>query len=1007
MDLKRLPFLPINFFYFQFGKPVRWLFVFLFGTLLLAAALFYHAQAFPEFWSLEIQEVTQNESEQLPIHTIEKNYREIPLSFNVYRQWTSYLAGPLLPHALPVSLFILFQFLGWTMVLAVASLIRSRWAYLFYLLFALFIHFTDVVRIMYPADAFHLLEFVVIASYLGLAYSFQMNYIRWKLPLRWLTFLALSGLYVGLAYLQGGWLAFHKMSVDTYPYLLVVGLAFVVFVAKEPTNLVMVAANNRKFPRHRLKAMPILGLYLLLLLIELVPFLHYAGLAELPVTDLGISPAMLLVIAAVFTVFTSQNQFFAVKRILSSNTAFTFLLLSWALISLSFFFLPSSEGDAVFIYALNRFTAEIFFGVAVMHVFFIYTNFYELLKARINLYYLMAQGRRFGFIIVSLFGLIVLVFAEGHHNWRSFRLFFHSLAVQYADHDLLNAKRQDAIASYQVALEMSPTAAKANYNLASLLIGDPQAVNEALKAYERASQRSFAYARLNAANVLLVNQEREKALKVLQDGLDEGNAYLANNLGLLYRQLGQPDSAIQSFKLALRQNPDLSAVYSNLGLLYLEHEKTKEATDFLEAALSVKPPAPAAITNAIYLSLKTGKRLLSPAVSLSKEADFAQQYNYLIYLMADRQWEAAFPLAEQLSEDGTAFDAQIAAAYLLFRRDSVPQAMSKVAYLAQSSVAPLAEANFMLGAAFYERGIPEMARRYFRLAGEYGLPQGQLYAAKTAIDLGMADSAQEELTIIRVEHPPLWDEASRELAMLLKAYGQDAFAQVEWDLSALSTKERMRISLYADSLGQYVIAENNFREILQQDSSYILPYLEMGRIYNKYGDELAILNLQTGLAKDSASVPLRQELARAYLLQGQGEQAAILLKHLPQNAETLTLSARLALQKADSSQALDLLLKAHQQDPLRQETILLLFDLLRQQNNWDAANDLITRALQANTENPGLWYAYALSSKNWNLLEDAGFGAAKAIELTHDEKRKQQIAKEFEAELRLLANEPD
>ena len=73
--------------------------------------------------------------------------------------------------------------------------------------------------------------------------------------------------------------------------------------------------------------------------------------------------------------------------------------------------------------------------------------------------------------------------------------------------------------------------------------------------------------------------------------------------------------------------------------------------------------------------------------------------------------------------------------------------------------------------------------------------------------------------------------------------------------------------------------------------------------------------------------------------------------------------------------------------------------------NYDAGNALITEALESNTENAEFWYYYAVFSKGWNLADDAGYGALKAIELTYLSQRKKEIEREFSQEIRTLSSE--
>lgn len=986
MILKRLPYLPLHFFYFQFPPSVRWLFLGLMGMVVLVSGLFLYVSLFPETWSLAVQEVPQPQAEALSIQTVTHNYLSLDLPLRAYRQWIGYSAGPLKPHRLPVLIFLVVQLIAWSTLLEMGTRVRSRWAYGFFVVFALFIHFTDVVGMLFPDDRYRLLEFLAIACFLAPAYLFQANILRWRWPWRYGLFLGLNALLFGFALAKHGWLGVHKMSVDSFPLLAVVGIAFLFFIAKEPTNLVMVVTNNRKEERNRLGPWLILAIYAGLLLWQLGPFLSLTDLVDFP-AEIGLRPIYLIFIAALFTAFTSQNQFHVVRHMLSSLTVYTFLLISWALIAMSFFFLIISEGDHAFTYALERLAAEVFLGVGLMHVFYLYTNHFELLKGRVNLYYVMTQGRKFSFSAVALFGLLAVVFLEGKDNWRSFRLFVHSFAVQHADHDLLSGQRDAAIASYRLALNFSPVSVKANYNLAALLISDPKQVNQALAAYEQAIKwQDDPYARINAANLLLVHQSPQKAVQVLKGASPRvaDNAFLANNLGLLYVQQQAPDSAIQQFQRALSHDLDLASAYSNLALLYLDHERPELARQFAQASASVATPSAAALVNALYLHMKLDEALELPEEVIQRSDDPTLQYNHLLSLLKREELDAAHELAHQLSEDATFFDAQLVEAWLMFQRDSIEQAMSRVAYFEGPSAAPAAEAHYILGVAFFGRGVPEMARSYFARAGELGLPRGQLYAAVMDMELGRHDTASVQLSELRVANEALWDACSRELAILLQAHGQELYAQTEWDLQSLSYADRMRISLYADSLNSFIYAENNFRSLLEQYPDSIPPYLAMGRIYNQYQDELALINLETGLQVNASSIPLQLELARAHVYQQNLELASDLLAGIPDSYERARVQAEWTLATGDSTTALAQFEALHQQNLLDQDIILQLNELYQSTNQQQKGYELINQALTFNHQHPQFWYLYGTYTRQWGMMDEARFAFEKALALSQD-----------------------
>ena len=72
----------------------------------------------------------------------------------------------------------------------------------------------------------------------------------------------------------------------------------------------------------------------------------------------------------------------------------------------------------------------------------------------------------------------------------------------------------------------------------------------------------------------------------------ERNAYVHNNLGLGYLEIGQYYAAIQEFKIAISLNPDTQATavyYNNLGETFLRMQSYAAAQDCFENAVKLSP----------------------------------------------------------------------------------------------------------------------------------------------------------------------------------------------------------------------------------------------------------------------------------------------------------------------------------------------------------------------------------------------------------------------------------
>ena len=287
----------------------------------------------------------------------------------------------------------------------------------------------------------------------------------------------------------------------------------------------------------------------------------------------------------------------------------------------------------------------------------------------------------------------------------------------------------------------------------------------------------------------------------------------------------------------------------------------------------------------------------------------------------------------------------------LFYQDSIKYAMTRTDFIDEAYQAYAGDANYLMALGFYQKGIPEMALNYFNKAGEAGNGKALLHAAQMEIELGRPDSANVHLSLLSVSQEGLYDEIAKERAMLLLPYVQnDVFVSKMVNLDEFSFNDNILLGIYSDSLNQYITALNAFRKAIEQDSSSTAPYLELGKIYNKYGDTLAVTNLQYGLTETGKTedVALQLELARAYLKQGQISQAEELFQKIEPNVvletEKLRFSAELALAKKDTVKAIERYASLHGQKAMDQDAILQLCKIFKEQENFEAGNALITEA---------------------------------------------------------------
>lgn len=158
-----------------------------------------------------------------------------------------------------------------------------------------------------------------------------------------------------------------------------------------------------------------------------------------------------------------------------------------------------------------------------------------------------------------------------------------------------NAVWRDNISLWSDAVAKYPTAYVPlnNLGLAYETAGDfPNAEESFWRAATESPGRPGAHANLG---VLYYKSDRyEKAVSSLDRALALADdparrSFIAYNLGLTYRKLGQPALSIQAFTTAVELNPGYYKAYNSLGNSLLELGRVDEAIENYRTALSLRP----------------------------------------------------------------------------------------------------------------------------------------------------------------------------------------------------------------------------------------------------------------------------------------------------------------------------------------------------------------------------------------------------------------------------------
>lgn len=1028
MDLNKLPFVPLNFFYFQFASGSKRLFLYVMALVLIATFGVLFAYHNPFYWTLQFSEIADTAGSELSIAQVEANYRSFDMTTTAYHQMVNFSALPLYAKPFPTFLFWFLQLSAWALLLSAATLIRSRWYLLFFGLFGLFLVFSDVTSYFATKDPYHIALSITGLVFLGLGYMFQRNPLKFPIPYRFLTFFALLIGVFGYVLLKNDWTELHRMTSTTYPYLMFLTLFFLFFVGKEPTNLLIFAATNHRNQEARRSRKQIIIMMLVLFVWEAL-LLSAAMDFNIGLKSVGLRPIHLLAISAVMMIFLSQNQFNAVKKMFSTVNVYTFILAAWSLISMSFIFLMAACSDTYFVEITEKLAITFFLFIGIGHLVYLSIEFSGLMEKKINLYYLIGQSGNYMFSALWLMGTIGFVVVEGHDRWQSIKIWINSYFVQQADYHFVKGDMAKAESYYDMALNgkfvnlgfgtnngMSGHLAgvkyqpKAAFNMAAIKVSDNK-FSEAATYYTNATQYyKFPAAQLVAGNLMTLVDKAGVPLgdakKFWRNALQKNeDAHIYNNLGMLYLAEGKKDSAIISFRNALKIDKNMSSAYSNLAEVYWNNKLRKEAKDFTKAALDVSNPSDAAIINGIWHFLKDTVVSDIPDISPDAERDFYLQNNYAFYLMKKQENKKAAKWFElfQKSEEEVLLEIQLLSAYQWALQDSIAKAASKMDFITKVIPEFAGKANYTMGLAYYKRGVPEMAKYYFRNMFDNGDTTGLYYQALVEADMGQTDSAFAHLTMLRGYNAAKYNNlVKKELALLNQSKGLETAALSEWDFKGITRDEQMRIGIYADSTAGYAFALTAFRKVIDKDSSYAAPYTEMLKIYRRYKNPEALSNGEYLLKRFPNDAAAQLEMVKVYLDFNKNAEAQKLVTALKSRKdtsykyETEIWESKLLLAQKDTAKATVLLQKLFKQNVLNQLVLTELAEIYKRKKQNEEGYRLLYDAVRANTENAEIWYYLAYFTRAYGILDDAKFDAERAILLSTDPKRKAEIAQEFD-----------
>jgi len=158
----------------------------------------------------------------------------------------------------------------------------------------------------------------------------------------------------------------------------------------------------------------------------------------------------------------------------------------------------------------------------------------------------------------------------------------------------------EVIARYQRALEINPNHAVAWNNLGIAYEAQGR-LDEAIACYQRALEinPNYAVALYNLGIVYKAQGRLDEAIARYQRALEINPNYAVawNNLGIAYKAQGRLDKAIASYQRALEINPNYAVAWNNIGIVYKAQGRLDEAIARYQRALEISPKYAYALNN--------------------------------------------------------------------------------------------------------------------------------------------------------------------------------------------------------------------------------------------------------------------------------------------------------------------------------------------------------------------------------------------------------------------------
>ncbi|MDD5070080.1 MAG: tetratricopeptide repeat protein [Candidatus Omnitrophica bacterium] len=275
-----------------------------------------------------------------------------------------------------------------------------------------------------------------------------------------------------------------------------------------------------------------------------------------------------------------------------------------------------------------------------------------------------SQRRPVVIILLFLFFFYSALTIKQHDYWQD-EVSFNERILSYSPNSYrvnlnmgrlstINCDYQQALKYYNRAIQIYPDLGFP-YNNLGVVYQELGMFDKAILCYIRAL-RLEGLNSLAGRNFARLNQMVDLGYEANEIGMaDSANFVINLNLAGLYKQIGQLDQAIDSYKKALEINPRRADVYFHLACIYYDQKKYSQAIELFEDALRIKPDYSAAYLKLGQLYYKSGDEKKVAEIYNRAFANLPKDYKILQIRANQKQKEQKY--SEALSLYLSAIDA--------------------------------------------------------------------------------------------------------------------------------------------------------------------------------------------------------------------------------------------------------------------------------------------------------------------------------------------------------------